>query len=773
MKLYKILTLVILCYVVACADTTRSGNKSTTAQAARPGNYIINCKLSCEQAVKAVKQTGGHIRQRYRNFNLLAVELNTDTITNNELFSQYRFVKDKMIKAPQPVEVHSFTNKIQSMKKSSAAIQGVSAVTTKNFSSAELQTGVSDAHEDNILGQDIIVAIIDSGTANNSAIVPLLADKVIGGENFVAQDLEPSATSTANDAHGTWVGTVIAAQGSVFMDKSDPLAVALASHAPNSFSNLSDTQIEVPITGVAPAAKLYPLKVFPADGAGAPASRVIAAMDRVVTLKKNYNNGLPSEPVQGDGSEENPYVYESLNIQVVNMSLGGPSLFPGNEIDDLITDQMLQAGVVIVVAAGNEGFAAMTGGSPGTGIGALAVGASNDAIHERIYRDVNLGDGVGIKFRPTTTPQIAAFSSRGPTADGRKGVDLVANGRAVLVQGANGDIRLVSGTSFSAPAIAGAAALLWSQFPVVEAINIKSALVEGANRHYFSTAFTDYDRGHGLLNVDESLEILEQGNVQNHLPTKPLAEANSRVVDNLLQQGIPVFTLAEAEYDTGITLSPGQVQQIFVEIDESIHDVVIEIDDFVAQLPSDQQNSLFGDEFILQVADGILSVDHIVLQELIQGPQTYTITHPQPGLLRVAVLGDWTNAGLVSAEISVKRIAQSSPLPALVGTVADGETQIFTVDVDSTTTTLIFELNWKNNWAYYPAHDLDLIVVDPLGNPYFDGASLHSPEKLSIDVPEPGTWTVHVDGYLLHGASEEFRLSILNQNSQILSMTRH
>ena len=763
-NLRYLLAILLLSVTVACTDTSPAG-KSVTNQQNSPTAYIIYCKKDCANVEKDIRVAGGNVRQRYANFDVLAFELPDPTIDAKSLLAKFSVVKDKQIKAPEPVDLHDvLASKKIAMNNAIQALNPAPDISTKSYGGTNQKIGAFELHTENILGQGVIVAIIDSGTANAPETVPLISGSVIGGENFVNEEGEPSATSTLNDPHGTWVGSMIAAHGSVMVDKGGPLADALAVYAPGSFVDVSETQIEVPVIGSAPAASLYPFKVFGADGAGAPSSRVIAAMDRVLTLKTNFDQGIPSEPVAGDGSEDNPFIYDSLNIQVVNMSLGGPSLFPGLELDDVITDAMLDAGIVVVAAAGNEGFAAITGGSPGTGIGSIAVGASNDFVHERVFREVRGGPGVGIAFRPTTHPQIAPFSSRGPTADGRDGVDVVANGRAVFVQGADGGMALVSGTSFSAPTVAGAAALLWSGSPTSDALSIRTALIEGADPEVFLPGTTVFDQGHGLLDVEESLELLQEGLPPAHLPDMPLAAINSKVIDNITARGIPVFSLAQAEYEAEITLIPGQVHQIFVETAADTHDIVIEIDDFVTQLPPAQQNSIFGDEFILEVVDAQLSVDHVVLQELITGPQTFTVSHPQPGLVRVSLLGDWTNAGLVSAEVSVRRLTEPPLAPAISGTIADGEVQLYEVNVDPSVSFLTFGLSWINDWSFYPSHDLDIFVIDPEGNPYFDGATLHSPEMFGVDLPLPGTWTIHVDGFLMHEFSNNFELIVSDQN---------
>jgi len=65
----------------------------------------------------------------------------------------------------------------------------------------------------------------------------------------------------------------------------------------------------------------------------------------------------------------------------------------------------------------------------------------------------------------------APFSSIGPTADGRIKPNVMAMGRSAVVQGTNGDLSYVSGTSFSGPIMAGAVACLIQAYPNI--INIE------------------------------------------------------------------------------------------------------------------------------------------------------------------------------------------------------------------------------------------------------------------------------------------------------------
>ena len=99
----------------------------------------------------------------------------------------------------------------------------------------------------------------------------------------------------------------------------------------------------IPIVGQAPAAQFYALKVFAAAGGGAPESRILQAMDRAIQLKTT------TQP----------------NMRVVNMSLGGSTLFAGHDIEDELATSMAASGISLVASAGNEGPSGLTGGSPG------------------------------------------------------------------------------------------------------------------------------------------------------------------------------------------------------------------------------------------------------------------------------------------------------------------------------------------------------------------------------------------------------------------------
>lgn len=189
--------------------------------------------------------------------------------------------------------------------------------------------------------------------------------------------------------------------------------------------------------GVAPEATLYIAKVLNAQGGGS-MSGVMAGIEWAVD--------------QG--------------VQVINLSLGSDGACDGTDALSTLCDQAVQQhGVVVCVAAGNAGPAPSTVGSPGCARWVITVGAVNDS------------------------DQIANFSSRGPTSDGRvkpdivfPGVDIVApqaSGTALGPVIAPGYIEL-SGTSMATPFATGSSALLLQAKPDLNPNQVKWALMTTA-----------------------------------------------------------------------------------------------------------------------------------------------------------------------------------------------------------------------------------------------------------------------------------------------------
>lgn len=736
-------------------------------------DVIINCKSDCSAIAEKVISLGGSITHKYQNFSALAVSM--DENSHAELFkinASIEIAKDRLLSVPEPKDTInlSATEDIQVLQ--GEQLQQFNEAFPNGYEHSNLLGGAVDLNLAGHTGSGVIVAVIDSGTANNAAVVPALAGSVIGGENFVPGATEPSATSTLNGSHGTWVGTMIAGHTFFLFDSAGVLAQSLNTHMPDSilFDFFPGTSI-VPMFGSAPDASLYAMKTFPAAGGGSPESRIIAAMDRAITMKNNYDNGDPSVPVNpGCGAEDNPCIYDSLNIQVVNMSLGGGTLYAGADLEDQITLSMLNAGITLVASAGNEGFAAITGGSPGTGRGSLTVGAASTVGNERVLRDIQFGLGFGELYRPSNHHQMATFSSRGPSADGRISTDVVAPGFANFMQGASGGLSLSSGTSFSAPFIAGIAADLRGAFPGASSVEIRNAIAHSANPNILGDNSNAVDQGYGFVDGVAAFNMLDAGAVDTSLPT-PVA--NKFVIKNVEGVGLNVVKPRASVQSRRVSdLVPGQVRHVFIEVDEDTEAIQIDLTNIVAELPADQQNVFFGDDVFYVVQDAITHTEAPLASGFITSDTILSLANPQHGLLRLAVMGDWTNAGKISVDVGISKTFRETHPKSAVGAVAQDGLQSADFMIADGTTSVTFELGWKSNWAVWPTDDLDLILVDPSNNSLFDGATLNSPERVTINNPEAGVWTATIQGFTVHGINlgpdSDWNLRVTDQDGNVI-----
>jgi subtilisin family serine protease len=149
-------------------------------------------------------------------------------------------------------------------------------------------------------------------------------------------------------------------------------------------------------------------------------------------------------------------------MNVINLSLGEPEITPSRDIVVQAIDGAAKAGVVPVIAAGNEfdslGFGSID--SPGSAPDAITAAAA------------------------TKNGAVASFSSAGPTPYSlRFKPDVAAPGVSILssVPARFGTWREFDGTSMAAPHVAGAATLLRQRHPNWSVQQIKSALVLTGN----------------------------------------------------------------------------------------------------------------------------------------------------------------------------------------------------------------------------------------------------------------------------------------------------
>src|SRR6266853_1589675 len=365
-------------------------------------------------------------------------------------------------------------------------------------------------------GTGVGVAVIDSGIAPRIDLTGSngVSSRVVYSENFA------TGQTDASDAygHGTHVAGILGANG----------------------RSSTGTGFKRTFKGVAPNVNIVNLRVLDANGGGQE-SDVIAAIQQAINLKNTYN------------------------IRVINLSLGRP-VFESYTLDPLCqaVEAAWQAGIVVVVAAGNygrdnslgtQGYATIA--SPGNDPYVITVGAMNTNGTTWTSDDV-----------------IASYSSKGPTlADHIVKPDLVAPGNNVIsllapnstlainypktlilnatyetlgLPGKSGDYFRLSGTSMATPVVSGAAAILIQQHPSLTPDQVKARLMKTAAKalNLYSTgidaitlqAYTDqadiFTVGAGYLDINAAL-------MNNDLATLP-ALSPTAVHDAITKQTVIV-----------------------------------------------------------------------------------------------------------------------------------------------------------------------------------------------------------------------------------------
>lgn len=315
-------------------------------------------------------------------------------------------------------------------------------------------------------GTGVGIAVIDSGVFNHDDLQkPTGGSRIVYNESFIAND------PTTNDiyGHGTHVAGILAGNG-------------------------RDSQSGYPTqyTGIAPNANIINLRVLDSTGAGSD-SQVIAAIQRAIQLKSTYN------------------------IRVINLSLGRP-VFESYQLDPLCqaVEAAWQAGIVVVVAAGNDGRD-NTGGidgyatinAPGNDPNVITVGATKT-------------NGTATRLDDT----VASYSSKGPTlfdhvvkpdlvAPGNRIISLESPGSTIATQnsslivspittctwltcttGTPGKYLRLSGTSMATPVVAAAAALMVQKDSTLTPDTIKARMMKSAWKGYPVTSW-----GYSVWNV--------------------------------------------------------------------------------------------------------------------------------------------------------------------------------------------------------------------------------------------------------------------------------
>jgi serine protease AprX len=327
---------------------------------------------------------------------------------------------------------------------------GVAAVTTAAPAAADAPTtpslfrltkaiGAQDYWAAGYTGKGVDIAIIDTGTAPVDGLDA--PGKLIHGADVSFDSQIDELRYLDAYGHGTHMAGIAAGR-----DTDEPLAPAAYVNRPDLF------------LGVAPDARVLSVKAGDAHGA-VDVTQVIAAIDWVVAHRHD----------------------DGLNVRVINLSYGTDSVQP-NEVSPLAhaVEAAWNAGIVVVVAAGNDGATYGRKDSPGLTAPArdpyvIAVGAADTKGTEPYADDAvaafsNDGDAVSkTKRNPdVVAPGVSVASLRVPGSTIDEMYGAIAGEGERLIRG--------SGTSQAAAAVSGAVALLLQQRPSATPDQIKTLL---------------------------------------------------------------------------------------------------------------------------------------------------------------------------------------------------------------------------------------------------------------------------------------------------------
>ena len=302
----------------------------------------------------------------------------------------------------------------------------------------EMLHGIS-LHEAGLTGRGMTIAILDGGFQNYDRIPALRHARLLGVKDFV----EPANTNP------------------------DRMAAT-----PNATSGTSFQGID------------HGTKVFSAMAAYAPEVIIGTAPDASYWLLRSEINET-EQPLEEDYWTMAAEYADSVGADIINSSLGyykydeGMTSYQLRDLDGQTAfisrsaSMLASKGIILCNSAGNSGMGQWKKiGVPADARDILTVGAVD-------------GDG-----------RLAAFSSIGPSQDGRVKPDIVARGSNTTLLSGRGTLVHDMGTSFSTPVTCGMVACLWQGLPQMTALDIMELVRQNANQHDAPNNIY----GHGLPN---------------------------------------------------------------------------------------------------------------------------------------------------------------------------------------------------------------------------------------------------------------------------------
>jgi len=416
--------------------------------------------------------------------------------------------------------------------------------------------GTSIPYQNGYDGSGIVVSIIDTGIDLNH---PDLEGQIIGGYDFVDNDEIPEDTN----GHGTQVAGIIASNGNlkgiapnskILMYKVSEDGESVPSHLiikaiEKSIEDNADiinislgiNQTNAKIDQAVNKAVKNNIFVVTAAGNFGPELSTIGSPGinpNAITVGATFNNVTSSIVSTFEIEDKSFNVFPMVGTQSLTEPIVSQIIFGKyGKVDDLLENDV--EGSILLIERGsdieNEIIYFSDKEKNASDVGAKAIIVYNneagiffgELIHEYVSEgysptipalSLSREDGLVIKeilqsdtkgtldvfYHPDF---VAYFSSRGPVSPFFIKPDLVAPGAFINTTDTNGDYKISSGTSFAAPHVAGAAALILQKNPELTPQELKSILMTTSEIVYdqFDDRFPIEVSGNGRVDVSKAI----------------------------------------------------------------------------------------------------------------------------------------------------------------------------------------------------------------------------------------------------------------------------
>jgi len=240
----------------------------------------------------------------------------------------------------------------------------------------------------------------------------------------------------------------------------------------------------------------------------------------------------------------------SLGVRVVNCSFSANTVFDVNDPVNIATRMLTDAGINVVFSAGNTGPGAHTLNPYAVAPWVVSVGATD--TKGRLASFSSRGDFANSMFHPTlVAPGVNVVSLRGSGVANVTGASGIAGADTQRLSATELPYyTTANGTSFSAPQVAGAIALMLEANPNLKPAEVKDILQRSATP---LPPYYTYESGTGMLNVHAA--VLEAA-----YPTRRIGAWRGTVDRNQVQ------FLSDAPLQFSGAVQPGTATDISVPV---------------------------------------------------------------------------------------------------------------------------------------------------------------------------------------------------------------